>query len=74
MLLVSVASGRAERLVGGEMTMAKGQKRSTREPRKPKQAKAKPPISKGETRPHSFLQSVDRALGQSPAGPAGQRR
>jgi hypothetical protein len=52
--------------------MAKGQKRSTREPRKPKQAKPKPPA--GSHAPHhSLLAALDRPAGASAAGRKGAR-
>lgn len=49
--------------------MAKGQKRSNREARKPKQAKPKPPASS-----RSFLGSLDRPVAGPSAGPKGARR
>jgi hypothetical protein len=57
--------------------MAKGQKKSTREPRKPKQAK--PGKSKAGATPRSFLETIDRSVsdrspGKSPAGHTGARR
>jgi hypothetical protein len=53
--------------------MAKGQKRSNRETRKPKQTKPKPAAS-SHAFPHSLLSSLDRPVGASPAGPKGPRR
>jgi hypothetical protein len=44
--------------------MAKGQKRSNRETRKPKKEKAKPAVAS-----RSFLGSIDRNMGASPAAP-----
>lgn len=44
--------------------MAKGQKRSSREPRKPKQAKPKP-----ATAPRSFLGSLERSAPAAPKTP-----
>jgi hypothetical protein len=57
--------------------MAKGQKRSTREPRKPKQAQ--PAKAKAGATPRSFLESIDRSAserspGKAPTGPSGARR
>jgi len=49
--------------------MAKGQKKSNREVRKPKQTKQKPA---GASR--AFLSSLDRAGGASPTGPKRGRR
>jgi hypothetical protein len=52
--------------------MAKGQKRSTREARKPKQAKPKPPAS-SHAPPHSLLAGLARPPGVSAAGRKGAR-
>lgn len=49
--------------------MAKGQKRTNRETRKPKQDKPKPAAG-----PRSFLSPVDPRAGASPAGGKGARR
>jgi hypothetical protein len=52
-----------------EATMAKGQKRTNRETRKPKQDKPKQqPASR------SFLSSAERPVGTSPSGPKGSKR
>ena len=49
--------------------MAKGQKRSNREARKPKQARPKPPASS-----RSFLGSLDRPAAGRSAAPKRARR
>jgi len=50
--------------------MAKGQKRSTREPRKPKQATSKHGKGKLAPTPRAFLESIDRSTAGATAAPA----